>query len=115
MPKPLDLKTRPRETARLKTIGTRLTTIDTRSAKPPPKAANPFYLTPEWRALVTDLKRERGERCEDCHRTNTRIFCDHVTEIQDGGALLDKGNLRLLCGACHTRKTNAVRAARQAR
>jgi 5-methylcytosine-specific restriction endonuclease McrA len=86
--------------------------IDTRSAAPAAKKAAPFYLTPEWRDLIASIIAERGRRCEACSRTGTRIFGDHIRELQDGGAALDRRNIRLLCGACHTAKTAAARAAR---
>ncbi|WP_245445631.1 HNH endonuclease signature motif containing protein [Metarhizobium album] len=54
----------------------------------------------------------RGRRCEECGRTDTRIFGDHIVEVRDGGALLDPANVRCLCGSCHTRKTAAARAKR---
>jgi 5-methylcytosine-specific restriction enzyme A len=105
---------------RLATLQPRVATLDTRSAKPPPKTAAPFYLSPEWRALMTEIIAERGRRCEDklCtkpHRTGIRVFGDHIVELKDGGAPLDKANIRLVCGSCHTRKTAAERAKRMAR
>ena len=98
-------------------LGNRTLSLDTRSAKPPAKTANQFYLSPEWRALVAEIIRERGARCEDpqCRypgRTGIRVFGDHITELQDGGAPLDKANIMLRCGSCHTRKTNTERAKR---
>ncbi len=89
--------------------------MDTRTAKPAPKRADQFYLSPAWRALMGEIISERGRRCEECKRTNTRIFGDHIVELQDGGALLDKRNIKCLCGSCHTKKTAAARAARMAR
>ncbi|MCP1200066.1 HNH endonuclease signature motif containing protein [Notoacmeibacter sp. MSK16QG-6] len=74
----------------------------------PPKVAEPFYLSPEWRRLIAEIKRERGNRCEDCGARgskNIRIIGDHVDEISDGGARLDRRNIRLLCTPCHGRKT----------
>jgi 5-methylcytosine-specific restriction enzyme A len=102
---------------RLSMLGNRTALFDTRSAKPAPKRADPFYLSAEWRALVADIIRERGARCEDscCHypgRTGVRVFGDHIVELKDGGAPLDKTNVMLRCGSCHTRKTNAERARR---
>ena len=85
---------------------------------PPAKAPDPFYLSPEWRALMAEIIAERGRRCEDpvCERTAppSRVFGDHIVELADGGAPLDKRNVMLRCGACHTRKTAAARAARTA-
>ncbi|WP_081775955.1 HNH endonuclease signature motif containing protein [Asaia platycodi] len=55
---------------------------------------------------------QRGRRCEACGRTDCRIFGDHIHELKDGGAPLDPGNIRLLCGSCHSAKTARVRAIR---
>jgi len=98
-------------------LGNRTTLLDTRSALPAAKTTNPFYLRPEWRALVAEIMRERGARCEDpsCRspgRTGVRVFGDHIVELQDGGAPLDKANVMLRCGSCHTRKTHVERARR---
>lgn len=102
---------------RLASLGSRTIVLDTRSAKPAPKTTNPFYLSPEWRALVAEIIRERGAKCEDpaCRlpgRVGIRVFGDHIVELADGGAPLDKKNVMLRCGSCHTRKTNAERAKR---
>lgn len=91
-----------------------LRTVDTRAARPAPKKADPFYLSPEWRKLMGEIIAERGRRCEECGRTGTRIFGDHIIELQDGGAPLDKANVMCRCGSCHTRKTAASRARRMA-
>ena len=77
----------------------------------PPKVALPFYHSPEWRALVRSIKLERGAWCETCGAAG-RIFGDHVVEVKDGGALLDPGNVKLLCGRCHGRKTARMKARR---
>jgi hypothetical protein len=39
---------------RLPMLSTRIKVLDTRTAKPAAKAANPFYLTSQWRALVAE-------------------------------------------------------------
>jgi 5-methylcytosine-specific restriction protein A len=88
--------------------------MDTRTALPPPKRADSFYLSPEWRGLMAEIVLDRGKRCQECGRTGTRIFGDHIIELRDGGAPLDRRNVRLLCGSCHTRKTAAARARRMA-
>jgi 5-methylcytosine-specific restriction endonuclease McrA len=106
-----------RRTPRLSMLGNRTMLLDTRSALPAAKTTDPFYLSPEWRALVAEIIRERGARCEDptCRfpgRTGVRVFGDHIVELKDGGAPLDKTNVMLRCGSCHTRKTNVERARR---
>lgn len=103
-------------------IKPRVRTLDVRRVKVAEKKADPFYLSPEWRALVEELIVERfgsraNARCEDpqCRsprRRGIRVYGDHVQELRDGGAALDPGNVLFRCGACHTRKTARARAAR---
>lgn len=102
--------------ARLKTLRPRITEIDTRSARPPPKVADAFYGTAEhaaWRRLVIQ---RAGGRCQwpGCGRGG-RLFADHIVERKDGGAPFDLNNGQALCGSHHTLKTNAERAKRMAR
>lgn len=106
--------------AKLKMLTPAIRTIDTRMVKLPPKTAEPFYLSPEWRKLMDEIIAERGRRCEDpqcdgkTHRPGMRVFGDHVVELRDGGQPLDKRNIMLRCGASHTKKTLAERAKRMA-
>lgn len=97
---------------KIRTLGPRIRTLDARRVRPAPKRADPIYLTPEWRELVESIIAERGRRCEDCGRTDCRIYGDHVVELRDGGAPFDRRNVRLRCGSCHTTKTLAERARR---
>jgi hypothetical protein len=54
-----------RSRPRLPILNSRITVLDTRSAKPAAKAANPFYLTSQWRApVITEIILERGAKCE---------------------------------------------------
>lgn len=99
---------------RLKTLPPRISTIQTTIA-PPPKEAEAFYLSPAWRRTVAEVIRERGRKCQDCGTTSGRIHCDHIVERKDGGADLDKANLRLRCSKCHAVKTARERANRFAR
>lgn len=103
-------------TPRLRTAAPSIPVANLSLVPSAPKLADPFYLSPGWRALVNRLIAERGRRCEEktCGRTNCRIFGDHIVELKDGGAPLDARNVRLLCQACHTAKTNRARAARMA-
>ena len=102
----------------MKTLAARLRLLPARVNLPPKKAA-PLYASPEWRSLIASIIAERGRRCEDpAHdparpRAGVRLFGDHIRELADGGALLDRRNIMLLCGACHSRKTAAARARRQ--
>lgn len=93
-----------------------------RTAKPPPKVADPFYLSSEWRKLVARLINIRGRRCEvrgpkcsDDGSGTVRLIGDHIHERKDGGAELDPANIRLTCTACHNAKTAKARAERMKR
>jgi 5-methylcytosine-specific restriction protein A len=83
------------------------------------KKAEPFYLSPEWKALMRQLIKVRGRRCEDAEhdpskpRDGVRIYGDHVVELSDGGAKLDPRNILLRCATCHGRKTAQARADRR--
>jgi 5-methylcytosine-specific restriction protein A len=107
-------------------MGTKLRTIG-HKLRPPArrgmvvvreKKADPFYLSPEWKALMRDIIRARGRRCEDPRhdpaspRDGVRLYGDHIIERNDGGAELDPANVLLRCGPCHGRKTAQARAAR---
>ena len=105
--------------AKLRTIGHKLKP----SARRGPvivreKKADPFYLSPEWKALMRHLIKVRGRRCEDPRhdpikpREGIRVYGDHIVEIADGGARLDPNNVMLRCGPCHGVKTAEARAAR---
>lgn len=102
----------------LRSIGRKLGPPRRTLLREPTKRTNPFYLSPEWKALIASIIRIRGRRCEDpAHdpaqpRTGIRLFGDHIRELADDGAPLDPANVMLRCGSCHTRKTAAARAAR---
>lgn len=93
----------------------RLALTDTRSARPPPKQRAAHYGTAEHEAWRREVIRRAGGLCQGkgCGRHGTRLFADHIVELKDGGAPYDAGNGQALCGSCHSRKTAAVRAARQ--
>lgn len=90
-----------------------------------PKQANAFYVSREWRAFRAAVRRERPVRCEQCGKTHeddgsaVRLILDHIVEMSDGGAPLDRANVQLLCtrlggngdglGGCNARKTVAAR------
>jgi 5-methylcytosine-specific restriction protein A len=99
---------------KLQTLRPRVGLANLQTAKAPPKTADKFYLSPEWIALRDRVRREAGGRCQapGCGRIEQRMFVDHIIELKDGGAPLDRSNLWLLCGACHSLKTAAERARR---
>lgn len=96
--------------ARFKALPPRIGALPPRVGSLTKKAAS-IYLTPEWRALVAQVKRERGCWCARCGSTK-RVIGDHIHELRDGGAPFDPANIELLCQACHNGKTAAARAAR---
>jgi 5-methylcytosine-specific restriction protein A len=101
--------------ARLAFQPPRISTIDARTSQPAAKVAAPFYASTEWRVLVAQLIKARGRICKGCGRTGTRLFGDHIIELQDGGESLSAANVQMLCGSCHSRKSAVARAARQAK
>jgi 5-methylcytosine-specific restriction protein A len=88
--------------------------LDTRTVRPPGaiKLTAAFYKSPAWQALMRALIAERGRVCASCGAKGGRIYGDHIEELVDGGAPLDPGNIELLCGACHNRKTARERERR---
>lgn len=97
----------PPRRARIGTLGTSIATLDTRVVRPPPKVAESFYGSTAWQAVREAVIRERGARCEDCGAIGVKLYVDHIDERGDGGAELDKRNLRIRCSPCHARKTRA--------
>ena len=95
---------------------------DSRPVKPEAKRADPFYLTPEYRAWRETVISRAGRRCEDideatgqrCAKAEPRhrMFADHIIEVKDGGAPYDPINGKCRCGSHHTRKTAQARADR---
>ncbi len=94
-----------------------LRTADLSIAKLPPKTAEPFYSTSEYRNWRSAIISRAGGRCEwpGCSRSEPRMFADHIHERKDGGADLDLGNGQCLCGKHHTIKTVQSKAKRLAR
>lgn len=84
--------------------------------RPAPKVADPFYLTPEWRRFAAEMKRQRGNCCEDCSRSGAgrgvKLIADHVVERRDGGADFDPSNIRIRCMPCHNAKTAKAKGER---
>ena len=77
----------------------------------PPKIAEDFYSSPEWRALKKAKRAQGRVWCVDCG-SNKRLILDHKRERKDGGAELDLVNTEWRCIPCHNRKTAAVRGRR---
>lgn len=108
----------------MKTFKTGLRTFDTRSVRPPPKAADAELLTPEhkaWRLAVCRRAGwrcewvENGKRCDAAASHGYRMIADHIIERSDGGKPLDGDNGQCLCPSHHAKKTYAERVKRAAR
>lgn len=83
-----------------------------------PKQRAVHYGTPEHEAWSQLVIERAGYRCEGFDhdertpRQGVKLYADHITELQDGGAPLDPANGQALCARCHGRKTARARAAR---
>lgn len=103
---------------RLRSLAPRIAPAPSRLPSTPKEAAA-HYQTPEHRAWAADVIRRAGGRCQwpGCTKgaPEHRMFADHITELSDGGAALDPANGQCLCGAHHSAKTAAARAARLAK
>ncbi|GAA0262735.1 hypothetical protein LNAOJCKE_5197 [Methylorubrum aminovorans] len=104
--------------ARLTTLAPRLGTLDTRTARPAPKQADPELLTPEHKAWRQEVLKRAGWKCQapGCavhgRRGGVRLYADHIVERRDGGDPLDPKNGQALCPSHHQKKTAAERARR---
>jgi 5-methylcytosine-specific restriction enzyme A len=103
-------------TNQLRTLKPRVGLANLQTATAPAKTADKFYCSLEWIALRDRVRREVGGRCQapGCGRIEARMYVDHRVELKDGGAPLDRRNVWLLCGSCHSLKTAAERARRTA-
>ena len=101
----------------LRALQPRVGLANLRTAALPPKVADPFYSSPAWITLRDRVRREAGGRCQapGCGRAERRMFVDHIVELKDGGAPLERSNCQLLCHAHHAVKTVAERAKRTVR
>ena len=101
----------------LPTLRSRIGLVDLRTAAVPPKVAEPFYSSAAWIALRDRVRREANGRCqaEGCGRAERRMYVDHILELKDGGAPLDRSSVWLLCASHHTAKTASERGAPRGR
>jgi 5-methylcytosine-specific restriction enzyme A len=87
---------------RLRVLRPTLATFDSSIARVPSKQVDPYYVSPEWRALrIACLCRDRY-KCTAPGCTNTATVADHIVSRKAGGPdTLD--NLRSLCRSCDAR------------
>ena len=89
-----------------------ITARDPRTVKAPPKTAEPFYSSTEWIRLRDQVRRESGNKCQMPGCGKRGFIVDHIVEIKDGGAKLDRANCWNLCAHHHGLKTSEERAKR---
>jgi 5-methylcytosine-specific restriction enzyme A len=109
--------------AKLRTLAPLVRIHETRTTRLPPKQKDPIYDTPEFRAWRAHIIGRAGGQCqaiEDGYRYSRaqphhRMYADHITELRDGGSLLDPMNGQCLCRSHHEIKTVAARVRRLSR
>lgn len=74
--------------------------------KAKPKKADRFYSSAAWVQLRDRVRREAGGMCQVPGCTQRGVIVDHIHEIKDGGAKLERSNCVLLCAAHHGTKTH---------
>ena len=101
----------------LRALQPRVGLANLRTAALPPKVVDRFYSSPAWIALRDRVRREASGRCQvpGCGRAERRMFVDHIVELKDGGAPLERSNTMLVCNSHHVLKSNVERAKRTAR
>jgi hypothetical protein len=79
----------------LQALQPRVALANLRTAALPPKVADSFYASPAWIALRDRVRREAGGRCQvpGCGRIERGMIVDHIVELKDGCAPLDRSNL----------------------
>jgi 5-methylcytosine-specific restriction protein A len=80
----------------VKALGPLVAPADLRIVQPPPKQADPYYLSLEWRTLrLACLRRDRF-RCAAPGCDRPAVVADHILSRKAGGPD-DLANLRSLC------------------
>ncbi|QIJ77537.1 HNH endonuclease [Methylobacterium sp. NI91] len=103
---------------RLATLAPRLGTLDTRTAQPVQKTADPELLTPEHKAWRQEVLKRAGWKCQRPGYTaqrrhgGVRLYADHIMERRDGGVPLNPADEQALCAKHHSEKTVRATAAR---
>lgn len=100
---------------RLQVLRPRVATLSLQAAALPPKVADPFYSSAAWIALRDRVRCEARGRCQVQGCTRRGAIVDHIVELKDGGAPLERTNVWLLCASHHSLKTVSERSRRTAR
>ena len=99
----------------LQVLRPRVATLSLQTAALPPKVADPFYSSAAWIELRDRVRREGRGRCQVQGCTLRGAIVDHILELKDGGARLERTNVWLLCTSHHSLKTVSERSRRTAR
>lgn len=75
-----------------------LSTPDRSVAKIPPKVADPFYHSTDWKTLRAECFKRDGYRCTVPGCDKRAVYADHVLSRKAGGKD-ELGNLRSLCAS----------------
>jgi len=106
---------------KLKSLNPLVRTVNTSTTPLPDKIKDPVYNTPAFRIWRATVLKRAGYRCEAkdayglrCTRAypGSRMYADHITELRDGGSLIDISNGQCLCASHHEIKTLAQRSRR---
>ncbi len=82
--------------ARLSTVKPRIKDAEIRTALPPAKQVDEFYLTPQWKRLRAAALKRDGGMCVAPGCRRKAVVVDHIISRRNGGRdILD--NLRSLC------------------
>lgn len=75
--------------------------------KPNERVKNPFYHTTQWRKLrlLVLAQQPYCTKCEQLGYYISATVVDHITPIEQGGALTSLDNLQPLCTRCHNSKS----------
>lgn len=73
----------------------------------------PKHHSAAWQAVRRRVLERDDYSCVLCHR-RTRLECDHIVPLADGGSD-DMCNLRTLCRWCHMKQTGADNKVHQVR
>ena len=63
----------------------------------------PLFRTRRWKGLRLAILDAANWTCAACGRYGNEV--DHLRPLQRGGKAWDRGNLQVLCRACHIEKT----------
>lgn len=65
------------------------------------------YSTGRWKRVRKEVLRRDRYTCQECGGHGFEVH--HLQPWRKGGAVFDKRNLQVLCGACHAEATCAER------